>query len=281
MRKEDFMLCQKITEEESNKLNNDIYKANIKYDGERIATQIDYINNEYKPVLLNRRGNICNFNFKEVVEELKKINKECVLDGEIISVDDNFTKLQKRALTKNISKLNELEKTIPVKFMIFDILSINGRNIMNEPLHIRLNYLNNLFQGLNFKHIELAEYGNIKEMFNKAKEQKREGIVIKNINANYESRRSNNWLKLKFWLEEDIIFQKYTYNPMGIRVETNDEIIACQVAGSQSKEIAELIDKNGEVELTIQYLSKNKDTGSLRFPSYKKIVIKDNNQGII
>jgi bifunctional non-homologous end joining protein LigD len=269
MRKEDFMLCQPITEQEALALDETKYQANIKFDGERIACQI--LNGS--PVLLNRRGNICNLNFKEVVEELRQLG-DVAIDGEMISLDDDFTKLQSRALTKNTNKLAVLEKTIPVKYMVFDIMYADNKNIMQEPLSKRLEELKKVFKDKSFKFVELAEYNNVKTMFEKAKAENREGIVIKLLSSAYESRRSSGWRKLKFWDEADIIFQKYTPNPAGIRVETNDGLVACQVAGSQSQEVAQLIDMKGQVELTIQYLSKNEETGGLRFPSFKKVVTK-------
>ncbi len=265
-----FMLANSTNEEEALKLNDKDYTANIKFDGERILAVI--IDNEV--ILVNRRGKICNFHFEEIVEDLKEIkDTNCILDGELISVDDDFTKLQSRAMTKTPSKIKELTKTIPLKYMVFDVLKVDTRELFSSKLKDRIIELENLFMGKKFKHTEMAKYKPIAEMLEQAKQEKREGIMVKDLNGLYESKRSDNWKKLKFWNEIDIIFDKYEDNPNGIKVFSKDRIIECQVGGvDNSKEVRDLIDKNGEVELTIQYLTKNPVTKKLRFPSYKKVV---------
>ena len=210
--------------------------------------------------------------FPEIVEDLKKL-PNCIIDGEIISVDDNFQALQRRALTKTLSKIPQLQKEVPIRYEVFDLLGIGkANNKINLPLKDRRKELENLFNGLTFNHTILIEQGSISEMLEKAKEEKGEGIVVKDLNGKYECGvRSHNWKKLKLFNEVDIVVTKYTQNPKGIRVE-DDEGNACQIAGEQHKEVKEIIDKTGKAEITIQYLSKNEETNRYRFPSFKKLV---------
>jgi len=262
----DFMLCESIREEEldnPNMANNWI--AEIKEDGERIiAVVIDK-----DAILINRRGKICNFHFQEIVDDLKQMDN-CIIDGEIISEDGNFTKLQRRALTKDMTKLKQLQTEIPLKYMVFDVLRVGDNLLTSKPLKERKEELKKLFENKQFKYTEILEWGDIKTIFAKAKAGDNEGIVVKNLNGVYEHRRSREWLKCKFFLEKDIVFTKYEVNPNGIRVE-NSEGIACQVAGQQSQEVKEILDKEGKVELTIQCLEETEDK-KLRFPSYKTVV---------
>jgi ATP-dependent DNA ligase len=273
----DFQLCNPITEVELTGLDKSQFQANIKFDGTRIIAVVD----KGDVILVNRRGYVCNIHFREVVEELKTF-KDCILDGEVISLDDNFTKLQSRAGTKNKEKLKELEKTIPVKYVVFDILAIDGTAsqnlITNKALKERIEQLKELFKDKALKSVELAEYNDVDVMLSRAKEQKKEGIVIKDINSLYEHRRTNSWLKLKMWCEKDIIFTKYEVNNAGIRVTTDNELVSCQISGEQSGQVQELLNKNGKVELTIQYLTENKETGGLRFPSFHGLTIGEINQ---
>ena len=113
-------------------------------------------------------------------------------------------------------------------------------------------------------------------MLAKAKEEDREGIIVKDMNSYYASgRRLDSWRKCKRWLEADIVFTKYTTNPSGIRVETDDGVVSCQVQGvDNSREVKEVLDKNGSVEISIQYLENyTRDDGKLsyRFPSFRGI----------
>ena len=114
-----FMLCQSTNEPQALGFDEKRYLSNIKYDGENIMAIV--INNSV--ILGNRRGKICNIHFREVVAELEALKLgDCIINGEIISLDDDFNKLMQRAMTKTMSKIINLEKTNPVKFMVFDIL---------------------------------------------------------------------------------------------------------------------------------------------------------------
>lgn len=260
--KDIFQLCNSIDEEQALKLDSEDYQANYKFDGERIIAIV--IDNDV--ILVNRRGGICNFHFKEVVEDLKKL-KNCIIDGEIISFDDDFNKLQRRGHTKNKLKMKELEKEIPVKYMVFDCLKREDRDIRQTPLKSRLVELQGLFNNLSFTNVELVEYKPISEMLVTAKAKDKEGLIIKDMYANYESKRTDNWKKLKFWCEGTIKVIKYSENPKGIRAE--DSLgNAVQIAGEQSNEVKDLIDKQGEVEICIQYLEKTAEN-RFRFPSYR------------
>jgi len=266
-----FMLCQSTTEEESKNFADTDYQAQIKYDGERIIAVI--IDKEV--ILINRRGKICNLHFQEIVEDLKVL-PNCIIDGEIISLDDDFSKLMKRAMTKTPSKLIPLQTEVPIKYMVFDVLGIGkATNKINLPLRDRITELNGLFHGLEFKHTEIAKYGNIPNMLIQAHEEKREGLIIKNLNALYEGRRSEGWKKLKFFQETTLIVTKFTENPKGIRVE-DDKGNACQIAGEQCNEVKEKINSNGSAEIYIQYLTQNTETHRFRFPSYRGLIKEKN-----
>ena len=256
--KRDFMLCEKITEKEIPFLKGE-YKAQIKMDGERIVAFIE--NGEV--ALINRRGKICNMHFREVVEALKLL-PNCILDGEIISYDNDFQKLQSRALTTNPFKQMELQKTIPVRYMIFDILKANEKDLRNLPLKERLKYLP---VALISPFLELVEYDEVNNMVMIAREQNCEGIIIKDMNGIYEGRRSKNWLKFKFFQEQEMLIISAIQNPAGYRCE-DKEGNAVQIAGRQSLEVIRQLNEKGQVNIIVQYLTKSKE-GRMRFPSYR------------
>jgi ATP-dependent DNA ligase len=226
-------------------------------------------------VLVNRRGHICNFQFEEVVEDLTKMPNG-IYDGEVISEDDVFNKLQKRSGTRDRRKQVELRKEIPVKYMVFDLLNFNKQYITSKPLRERIEILKKVFEEFNKKFtdkkpcIEMAEFKPIKEMLEKAHKEDREGIIIKNLISIYEHKRTKTWLKCKFFEEATIKICRYTENNKGIRAE--DDIGNCvQIAGEQSKEVKHLLDTQKEVEIFVQYLEKTVE-GKLRFISYRGLV---------
>ena len=223
-----------------------------------------------KVTLVNRRGNNKTDNFPEVVRELEEYaRKFCVidsfiLDGEVISEDDDFNKLLKRSLTKDKVKRKLLEKEIPVRYMVFDILESDGINLMNKPLKERLLWIPNI-KGK-------VEYGDIKEVYEQAIKEDREGVIIKDMKSPYENgKRSFNWLKCKFFKEMVLEVNTYTENNAGIRVEDSEGNVV-QVSGTQHKEVKDKIDTNGKLKIEVQYLEKTAK-GRLRNPSFRGVVI--------
>lgn len=271
IKSEDFMLCESITEEEALLLPLGSNISNIKFDGIRIIAVV--MDNE--TVLVNRRGYICNFSFEEVVEDMNKMPNG-IYDGEVISYCDTFNKIQRRAGTKDRRKQIELKKEIPAKYMVFDILNLNKQYITSKPLKERIGIMEQVFEEFNKKFtdrkpcVEMAEYRPIKEMLERAHKEDREGIIVKDLNATYQHRRSNAWRKCKFWCQAIIKVTHYETNPKGITVE-DDIGNRCLVAGHQSIEVKQLIDTQKEVEIKIQYLEMTAEN-RYRFPSFLELV---------
>ena len=259
------MLCSGITEEEAKKLDSTKYISQRKYDGERLITAV--IGGE--AIMVNRREKICNLHFREVVEDFKKLNVDCILDGEVISPNDDFALLQRRALTKNPLKIKALEKEVPVKYMLFDVLKIGTEDLRGLPLLERLARLQSLISPIKFDFVEVAATGEIKPMLELAHKEDREGIIVKDLRGIYEGRRSKLWKKLKFFLETTLIVSKYELNPKGMTVE-DEEGNRVAVNGEQHNELKGLIDTQGKVEIFVQFLEKTPDN-RLRFPSYRGI----------
>lgn len=261
-----FMLCEKIEEKDLDKLNGD-WKANIKYDGERIVAIVK--NGEV--FLLNRRGKEKNSYYAEIVEALKKY-PDCILDGEVVSFDEKFETLQRRALTSNKEKQEQLRKEIPVRYMVFDILQFEGNGLTHLPLKERIKYFDKFKQEEYPRKINFVSYSEINHLLELTKrinsvEFSIEGLVIKNMDSKYQQRRSNDWLKLKFFKETEMRLTSYTLNNAGIRCE-DDLGNAVQVAGKQHKEVKDRIDSVGYCEVFIQYLDITKEN-RFRFPSYR------------
>jgi len=263
MGNKEFMLCEFVGEDELFSLDRNMWKAQLKIDGERIkAVVTDRVE------LINRRGKDKKNNYLEVAEELIKF-PNCVLDGEMITFDDNFNKLQKRALTQDIMKQKLLRTIIPVKYVIFDVLELNGEDLRGLKYSDRLNVLKSLnLNELGF--VEEIKTFEIDECYKIAKENNKEGVVVKNINSVYECKRSHYWKKYKFFKEETIKVTIYTTNPKGITAE-DDKGNRVAVLGEQSKEVKILIDRNGYCNVNIQYLTQSDDTGKYRFISFRGI----------
>ena len=259
--KKDLMLCEKMTEEEIPNLVGE-YKANIKYDGERLAI----IKHGEDVFLLNRAGREKSFIYPEIYEDFKKVKGDFVLDGEVLTTDELFNTLQHRSNLGKREKIEEAKTKYPIKYVAFDILFFANEDLRNKPLKQRVEYLNGFKNEVKDLRIEIVEYGEIKEMLDRAKANDGEGILVKNMNGFYEGRRSKNWLKLKLFKNTDLRISSYTINNAGIRCEDIYEN-AVQISGNQHYEVKDIIDKIGYADIVVQYLEKTKN-GRLRFISY-------------
>lgn len=267
--KDFFMLCKSIPTNDKEKLEqfarDNNYIGNVKYDGERCII----MKTKDNLFMLSRGGNIITYKFGDITDEIN-CEDNFIIDGEIIAINGDFTKLQSRALTQNKIKIKELIKTIPVKYMVFDILSLNDKMVMGKPLKSRVKLLED-FMAKNFsesKHIEMCEYGEINKILGEVVKREGEGIIVKDLNASYENgKRSEAWLKYKLFKETTIMITSFTENPKGIKGIT-DEGIKVQIAGNNSDEVKREFESNGKALINIQYLTKS-DEGKFRFPSYR------------
>ncbi len=106
-------------------------------------------------------------------------------------------------------------------------------------------------------------------LWEKAKSEDWEGIVIKNPNGVYEMKRSWNVLKIKCEKHKDIDFVSYEINNAGIRCESEDGI-AIQITGSNSIPVKSAIDELGKCRVEVKYLNETKNK-KLRMPVFSKI----------
>ncbi len=143
----------------------------------------------------------------EVVEIAEKFKAHsCIVDSEVVAVDENgrflpFQSLLKRTLPKELPEVDpesRKEKT-HVTIQAFDVLFLNGRELMDLPFLERRKYLEEivppgyLVEGKDCKdEIELMRF------YEEALDNGLEGIVVKNLQSTYEpGKRTYTWLKLK------------------------------------------------------------------------------------
>lgn len=177
------------------------YVYEIKYDGYRIVSFIE----KGKIKLISRNHNDFSSKFLSVCEDLKFINDNCILDGEIVVFDD-----------KGRSDFSILKSSITNKennfcYVVFDILFLNGEDLRNKKLFERKEILKKVL--LNSpKNIIFSEHiiGNGKKCFNFAKKNNLEGIIAKNINSVYSPNKDEDWLKIKCYKQEEFVIGGFT-----------------------------------------------------------------------
>jgi len=176
----------------------------IKWDGYRAVA---YLN---KGVVDLRSRNNKSFNekFYPVYDALKEWDVNAVVDGEIVVVNDegmpDFSDLQ----------LWRSEADGQLVFYLFDVLWLQGFNVMNLPLKERHELLQATIPEKNTI-IKISEQfaTSGKDFFSLAEQLKLEGIFAKRLSSTYTAgNRSKDWLKIKTEKRQEFVIGGYTKN---------------------------------------------------------------------
>jgi len=152
--------------------------------------------------------------------ELQKLNtllkaRQAVLDGEIVvpteGLRTSFQSVIRRDFASNPGVIKSLAQAIPIHYIIFDILQLDGQNITSTPLEERLSLLRRYVQpdGENVTLIE--DFPDGPALYAATKEMGMEGIVAKEKTSAYlPGQRTSLWQKIKHRLRQTFIVLGYT-----------------------------------------------------------------------
>ncbi|HEY6534687.1 MAG TPA: ATP-dependent DNA ligase [Candidatus Nitrosocosmicus sp.] len=144
-----------------------------------------------------------NFNKNHDALMNDSVNIDFILDGELIAFKDDkplhFQELQKRLHKKNMT--SEMMKRIPIRYIVFDIMYFDNKQVINETLESRKNLLSKLyFNGIIMKtQSDIVNSSvDIDNRFKNSKDKGHEGLVIKDPASFYHpGKRGKHWIKLK------------------------------------------------------------------------------------
>jgi bifunctional non-homologous end joining protein LigD len=178
----------------------------IKWDGYRAIAEV----NKDDVSLYSRNGNTFNESYPIVVDALKKMKLKAVLDGEIVALDENgmpsFQFLQDYG-----------NNSYPLVYYVFDLISLNGKDVTELPLLERKQLLKKLLKKNSVvKYSDhIVEKG--EEFFELAKAKDMEGIMAKKADSEYHpGTRTREWLKIKHHKTQEAIIAGFT-EPGGSR----------------------------------------------------------------
>jgi bifunctional non-homologous end joining protein LigD len=180
----------------------------VKWDGFRA---IAYIEEPFS--LKSRNEKELNGNFPEL-QELKKLAKNIVVDGEIIVMREgkpDFQSLLERGKAVSDGEIQRQENRLPAVYIVFDILEKDGKPLTKLPLIERKTILkDSLREGSNVLLCDfIEEKGGA--YFQLALEKGLEGVVAKKKDSQYEEGlRTGSWLKIKKLKTCDCVIFGYT-----------------------------------------------------------------------
>ena len=145
--------------------------------------------------------------FPELADEARNFQEELIIDGEIIAFEKGrgltFFDLQKRLGRRSdgADLFARAAADVPVAFVIFDLLWLNGQSLLKTPLHERRRYLSSVRLPLRFqiaKVMPAHSAAEIAQTFQQARQRLNEGLMIKNPESFYlPGNRGMFWFKLK------------------------------------------------------------------------------------
>ncbi len=144
--------------------------------------------------------------FHELYPHVESLPGDFILDGEVVAWRDGkalpFHELQKRLGRKEPHLWLALE--VPVTYFVFDLLYLDGDELLDRPLAERRERLEVLLRDASSEHVQLtpAKWANTAEdfeaAFREALERGNEGLMIKDPQAPYlPGTRGRHWLKWK------------------------------------------------------------------------------------
>jgi DNA ligase-1 len=198
-----FMLATPIPYGETYaELDGDSWLLEDKYDGIRVQAHLRAGN----VTLFSRRLNDVTAAYPEVAADLAMLSRDAIFDGEVVAMRNDrvqpFRTLQARLQRKVVDE--SLRAEVPVAYVVFDLLALDGDLLIDEPLAGRRARLADLF--VSGPHVTLSPFerfddpapAQVNERFDAARARGNEGLMLKRAGAPYlPGRRGKWWRKLK------------------------------------------------------------------------------------
>lgn len=171
--------------------------------------------------LFNRKRNPRTAQYPELVAALSALPQGTVLDGEIIAIGPDgkpgFPLVLRRDLARSAQKLRTAQATVPVHYMVFDVLWHGGDCLCGQPLAQRLPVLAQLPLTQPVSLVEtVPERG--KALFAAVEAEGLEGIVGKRADSLYlPGKRTALWQKIKCRRQLRATIGGYVPKPDGLR----------------------------------------------------------------
>lgn len=155
--------------------------------------------------LRSRNDNDFTVRYPSVVRGLSNMPNETIIDGEVVALDEDGR--------PSFNALQNFTPGTSVVYYVFDVLMLNGRDVMGETLEARQRLLErNVLPSL----AEPVRYtgelnAGLRDLVHSVKAQGLEGLVAKRRNSKYEPGvRSGAWMKMRVNRGQEFVIAGYT-----------------------------------------------------------------------
>jgi bifunctional non-homologous end joining protein LigD len=137
-----------------------------------------------------------------------------VLDGEVVALQSgapSFERLQSRINLQGKRDIERAVKALPVTYIAFDILYLDGSSLLGQPLEARKEALSSVIVPSSFLQVSPCITGEGVALAASVEQQRMEGIVAKRIGSPYRpGKRTREWLKIKIVHDADVVVGGWT-----------------------------------------------------------------------
>jgi len=156
------------------------------------------------------------------------VKQRLVLDGEIVALTEetrpSFALLQRRMSLQSKARIRHLAQQIPITFMAFDVLFIDGQLLLDQPYTERRRRLAALEVSGSYWQTSPYWPGVGQGIITASKQLGLEGVVAKKLDSPYEpGKRSGAWLKIKNIKRQELVIGGWL--PMTGHAETVGAIL--------------------------------------------------------
>ncbi len=215
--------------------------------------------------------------FPDLVQMARKNIKadDCVLDGETIGLDKKTGRpIPFQQLSTRIKRKYDIEKAsveIPIDVNLFDIVYLDGKNLMDLTLGERKKYLAKTIREVHGKFhvaegLTTSDLKEAEKFYKESLKAGEEGVIVKDLDAQYVSGRrvAGGWLKIKPVMENlDVVIIGGTWGTgkragtigslhLAIREPESGKFLECGMMGTGLKEK----ESDKEFSMTLKEMTK-------------------------
>jgi bifunctional non-homologous end joining protein LigD len=183
----------------------DEWAFEIKWDGIRALA---HVGDELR--LVSRSGEDITRRYPELAGMSETLGHSAILDGEIVACDaeghPSFQRLQSRMGLTSPAVIERRARDIPVTYMAFDVLFLDGEMTIDLPYEQRRDLLAELALDGGRWQAPRHHLGEGAALLEATRQRDLEGVVAKRLGSVYRpGRRSNDWLKLRNTNRQELV----------------------------------------------------------------------------
>ena len=180
----------------------------VKWDGMRIMTEVD----RGRVTAWSANGTDATIRFPELqaLGDALADHERIVLDGEVVALDPatgrpDFGRLQPRMQAASPGSVARIAPEVPVTYVVFDLLELDGRTLTAAPYDERRAMLERTVPGGSGWLVAGAQSDG-QALLDAVDAQGLEGVVAKRRDSRYEpGRRSAAWVKVKVRRRQELV----------------------------------------------------------------------------